>query len=52
MSIFRYFLVYGFNCIDDVRLTGIDAAATNDDDHDDYDNNDLTTETRKTRRWF
>jgi hypothetical protein len=35
MSIFRYFLVSGFNYVDGVRLTGTHAAATADDDGDD-----------------
>jgi hypothetical protein len=32
MSIFRYFLVSGFNCVDGVGLTGTHAAAAADDD--------------------
>jgi len=35
MSVFRYFLVSGFNCVDDVRLTGTHAAAADDDGGDD-----------------
>ena len=40
MSIFRYFLVSRFNCVDDVRLTGTHAAAAAAaDDDDDVDDN-------------
>jgi len=35
MSIFRYFLVSGFNCVDRVRLTGTHAAAAAAADDDD-----------------